>query len=70
MSEDYPSWFAFIKVPMPWGGGGGGGGGVLMTFDRLLFPNQGRFALKKVKSSTSLLGGGGGGSHITMIGAW
>ena len=44
---------------MPQGGGGGGGGG-LTTFDRLLSPNQGRFALIKVKSPTSPRGGGGG----------
>ena len=39
---------------MPQGGGGG-----LTTFDRLLSPNQGRFALIKVKSPTSPQGGGG-----------
>ena len=39
---------------MPQGGGGGGG---LTT----LSPNQGRFALIKVKSPTSPQGGGGGG---------
>ena len=38
---------------------GGGGGGGLTTFDRLLSPNQGRFALIKVKSPTSPQGGEG-----------
>ena len=62
----------FYKGQIPPNAPGGGGG--LTTFDRLLSPNQGRFALIKVKSPTSPQaggggGGGGGGSHVTMIGA-
>ena len=44
--------FAFIKVKCPEGVGG------LTTFDRLLSPYQGQFALIKVKSPTSPQGGG------------
>ena len=47
----------FYKGQIPPNAPGGG----LTTFDRLLSPNQGRFALLKVKSPTSLQGGGGGG---------
>ena len=53
----------FYKGQIPPNAPGGG----LTTFDRLLSPNQGRFAL--IKSPTSPQGGGGGGSHVTMIGA-
>ena len=42
----------FYKGQIPPNAPGGGGG--LTTFDQLLSPNQGRFALIKVKSSTSL----------------
>ena len=58
----------FYKGQIPPNAPGGG----LTTFDRLLSPNQGRFALTKVKSPTSPGGGGGGGgegSNVTMIGA-
>ena len=56
----------FYKGQIPPNAPGSG----LTTFDRLLSPNQGRFALIKVKSPTSPGGGGGGGgSHVTMIGA-
>ena len=47
----------FYKGQIPPNAPGGG----LTTFDRLLSPNQGRFALIKVKSPTSPQGGGGGG---------
>ena len=54
-------------MPQGGGGGGGGGGGCLTTFDRLLSPNKGRFALIKVKSPTSLRGGGGGGGGVYVF---
>ena len=44
----------FYKGQIPPNAPGGG----LTTFDRLLSPNQGRFALIKVKSPTSPQGGG------------
>ena len=37
---------------------------VVQTFDRLLTPNQGQFALIKVKYLLMPRGGGGGGSHV------
>ena len=45
----------FYKGQIPPNAPGGGG---LTTFDQLLSPNQGRFALIKVKSPTSPQGGG------------